>query len=186
MHDRIAALLSCPRRFMRVRALRSARMNAFGTASSPEHPQERIIAITMRPCRSYRLAFLCASALYLNLIPPAQAAYKEEWVSDRDVRAYAATHRGGHSTSLAKAHAVRSPEAEPKPGNDPIAAFAGRPVASHPRASSGKPVRGVIPGDLRAAPDAKVQRKDAPVSRQSNVEAAVGSVEHRAGRTRLQ
>ncbi|WP_126282645.1 hypothetical protein [Burkholderia stagnalis] len=162
MHDRIVVLLSCPGRFMRTRALQSARTNA---SSSPEHPQERIIAIIMRPCCPYRLAFLCASALYLNLIPPAQAAYKEEWVSDRDVRAYASTHRGGHPTPLAKAHAVRNPEAEPKLGNDPIAAFAGRPVASHPRTSSGKPVRGAIPGDLRAAPEAKVQRKDTPVSR---------------------
>lgn len=110
----------------------------------------------MRPCCPHRLAFLCISALYLNLTP-AQAAYKEEWVSDRDVRAYAATHRDGHPTPPANAHAVRKP--------DPIAAFAGRPVASHLRTSSGKPVRGAMPGDLRAAPEATVQRKDVPVPR---------------------
>ncbi|MXN76799.1 hypothetical protein GR157_18930 [Burkholderia sp. 4701] len=126
--------------------------------------QERIIAITMRPCCPYRLAFLCASALYLNLTP-AQAAYKEEWVSDRDVRAYAAAHRDGRPTPLANAHAVRNPKAEPKLGNDPIAAFAGRPVASHLRTSSGKPVRGAMPSDLRVAPEAKVLHKDVPVPR---------------------
>ncbi|TCW75922.1 hypothetical protein C5O80_36870 [Burkholderia sp. SRS-46] len=103
--------------------------------------------------------------MYLNVATPACAAYKEEWVSDREVHQYASSHPDNHPKRLLKDHPDQKRAIAPKSGTDPIAAFAGRPVDSKPHVSSTGTTRHAGPRDARVEPKARTPRKLTMVSR---------------------
>lgn len=105
------------------------------------------------------MVFLCASALYLNVTAPADAAYKEEWVSNQELHAYAPTHRDAWSKSATIDRAARTGRAVPRQDNDPIAAFAGHLAATPQRVAPKRPVKQVTPHEVHDNDKAVSRRK---------------------------
>ncbi len=105
------------------------------------------------------MVFLCASALYLNVTAPADAAYKEEWVSDHALHAYAPAHRDAWSKSATIDRAARTGRAVPRQDNDPIAAFAAHLAATPQRVAPKRPAKQVTPHEVHDNDKAVSHRK---------------------------
>jgi hypothetical protein len=118
-----------------------------------------LVIINMRSLCSYRLAFLCVSTLYLNVTTPVLAAYREEWVSDQELQAHSSAHRDAHSKQPPKGHGGASQRATPRNGNDPIAAFAGRPADSSRHAAPKQAVQHAAAHEVRGGAKAPAHRK---------------------------
>ncbi|MGZ2747979.1 hypothetical protein [Burkholderia stagnalis] len=108
---------------------------------------------------SYRIAFLCASALYLNVTTPADAAYKEEWGGNQKLHAYTLAHPDARSKPATKDRVTRDWHAVPRKDNGPIAAFAGHPAALPQRAAPKRPFKQATPHEVHDNYKAGSRRK---------------------------